>query len=215
MTAKMCYADKSNRETVLKLKAVGTPHFRSNRHLCCYEIDRGYLLQQFADWLDSPTIRTQRRRDDPTDHKLRTYNYWIQGGVDFISLDNASYDQFDGAQVAWIERVLARDETDANIGSVVVGMHDTLVSSVSTSAAAPKYGRSRTNAAGAGRRWRRAGVCRESSLQSADHLPEGKKPGYLSTPRDSHHRVECARHCFPCARATQMVLRRTRSWNMR
>ena len=96
-----------------------------------------------------------------------------------------------------------------------ISMLGGLVSSASTSAAAPKYSRSRTNAAGAGRRWRRAGVCRESSLQSADHLPEGKKPAYLSTPRDSHHRVECARHCFPCARATQMVLRRTRSWNMR
>jgi hypothetical protein len=76
---------------------------------------RSDFIQQFADWLDSPTIRAQRLRDDPSDHKLRTYNHWIQGGVDFISLDNASYDQFDDAQVAWIERVLARAETDANL----------------------------------------------------------------------------------------------------
>jgi len=52
--------------------------------------------------------------------------------VDFISLDNASYDQFEDAQVAWIERVLARDETDANVRSVVVGMHDALPDSIST-----------------------------------------------------------------------------------
>jgi len=58
---------------------------------------RADFIQQFGDWLDSPTIRTQRLRDDPSDHKLRTYNHWIQGGVDFISLDNASYDQFDDA----------------------------------------------------------------------------------------------------------------------
>jgi len=93
---------------------------------------RSDFIQQFGDWLDSPSIRTQRLRDDPSDHKLRTYNHWIQGGVDFISLDNASYDQFDDAQVAWIERVLAHDETDANVRSVVVGMHDALPDSIST-----------------------------------------------------------------------------------
>jgi hypothetical protein len=93
---------------------------------------RSDFIQQFADWLDSPTIRARRLRDDPSDRKLRTYNHWIQGGVDFISLDNASYDQFDDAQVAGIERALARDETDANVRSVVVGMHDALPDSIST-----------------------------------------------------------------------------------
>lgn len=93
---------------------------------------RSDFLQQFADWLDSPTIRAQRLRDDPNDHALRTYNHWIQGGVDFISMDNASNDQFDDAQIAWIERVLARDESDTTIRSVVVGMHDALPDSIST-----------------------------------------------------------------------------------
>ena len=73
---------------------------------------RADYLEQFADWLDSPTIRAQRLRDDPRDHRLRTYYHWIQRGVDFVSLDNASIDQFDDAQVSWIERTLARDETD-------------------------------------------------------------------------------------------------------
>lgn len=93
---------------------------------------RADFLQQFADWLDSPTLRAQRLRDDPNDHTLRTYNHWVQGGVDFISLDNASNDQFDDAQVAWIERVLARDESDASIRTVVLGMHDALPDSIST-----------------------------------------------------------------------------------
>jgi len=92
---------------------------------------RSDFLLQFADWLDAPTIRAQRLRDDSNDHKLRTYNHWIHGGVDFISMDNASNDQFDDPQVSWIERVLARDETDANIRSVVVGMHDALPDSIS------------------------------------------------------------------------------------
>jgi len=93
---------------------------------------RADFLQQFADWLDSPTVRAQRLRDDPSDHKLRTYNHWIQGGVDFISMDNASNDQFDDAQVAWVERVFARDEFDPSIRTVVLGMHDALPDSIST-----------------------------------------------------------------------------------
>jgi hypothetical protein len=93
---------------------------------------RADFLEQFADWLDAPAIHAQRLRDDPHDHKLRTYYHWIQGGVDFVSLDNASTDQFDDAQVGWIERTLARDETDGNVHTIVVGMHDALPDSIST-----------------------------------------------------------------------------------
>ena len=93
---------------------------------------RADYLQQFADWLDSPVIRAQRLRDDPNDHVLRTYYHWIQGGVDFISVDNASLDQFDDAQITWIERTLAHDESNADVRTVVVGMHDALPDSVST-----------------------------------------------------------------------------------
>jgi hypothetical protein len=52
--------------------------------------------------------------------------------VDFVSRDNASTDQFDDAQVDWIERTLARDETDGNVHTIVVGMHDALPDSIST-----------------------------------------------------------------------------------
>lgn len=92
---------------------------------------RADYLEQFADWLDSPAIRAQRLRDDPHDHKLRTYYHWIQGGVDFVSLDNASTDQFDDAQVGWIERTIARDETDGDVHAIVVGLHDALPDSIS------------------------------------------------------------------------------------
>jgi hypothetical protein len=93
---------------------------------------RADYLQQFSDWIDSPVIRGQRLRDDPHDHMIRTYYHWIQGNVDFISVDNASLDQFDDAQVAWIERVLARDEVDSDVRTIVVGMHDALPDSIST-----------------------------------------------------------------------------------
>lgn len=92
---------------------------------------RADYIQQFADWLDSPVIQSQRLKDDPRDHRVRTYYHWMQGPIDFISLDNASSDQFDDEQLAWIERTLSRDETNGDIRSVVVGMHDALPDSIS------------------------------------------------------------------------------------
>ena len=39
------------------------------------------FLLQFADWLESPVLRAQRLRDDPRDHKLKTYFHWTDRGV--------------------------------------------------------------------------------------------------------------------------------------
>jgi hypothetical protein len=86
---------------------------------------------QFADWLDVPALRDQRLKDDPRDHLLHTYNHWIEHNIDFISMDNASGDQFDDAQVAWVERVLQRDLADSSIYTIVVGMHRALPDSIS------------------------------------------------------------------------------------
>jgi Calcineurin-like phosphoesterase len=109
-----------------------TPVFLAigNHELVLPKIRADYL-QQFADWLDSPVLRSQRLKDDRHDHQLHTYYHWIQGGVDFISLDNASKDQFDDEQLAWIERTLALDESNAEVRTVVVGMHDALPDSLS------------------------------------------------------------------------------------
>ncbi len=80
-------------------------------------------LIQFADWLDSPVIRAQRLKDDPQDHKLRSYYHWVKGGVDFITMDNAGADQFDAAQLLWLHSVVQRDEASADIRTIVLGMH--------------------------------------------------------------------------------------------
>jgi len=88
--------------------------------------NRGDYVMQFGDWLTKPEIVQQRLADDPNDHGVRPYYHWIQGGVDFITLDNASSDMFDNAQVNWVRKVLDRDATDARVKSVVVGMHAAL-----------------------------------------------------------------------------------------
>ncbi|HVN44580.1 MAG TPA: hypothetical protein VMT66_04960 [Steroidobacteraceae bacterium] len=91
---------------------------------------RAEFIITFADWLDAPLVRAQRLRDDPHDHRVRTYYHWSIDGVDFLSLDNASAEQFDAEQLQWLSRVLARDRGDASIRAVVVGMHESLPDSL-------------------------------------------------------------------------------------
>jgi hypothetical protein len=87
---------------------------------------RDAYLQQFADWLTIPVIRQQRLGDDPADHTLRAYYHWVDHGIDFIALDNASREQFDDAQLQWFHSVVGRDESNAAIRAIVVGMHAAL-----------------------------------------------------------------------------------------
>lgn len=93
---------------------------------------RPEVLVQFAYWFDAEAIRSQRVADDAKDHALRTYYHWHENNVDFITLDNASPDQFDDDQIAWFEKVLHADATNTGIRTVVVGMHDALPDSLST-----------------------------------------------------------------------------------
>lgn len=87
-------------------------------------------LLQFADWLETPVLRSQRLKDDPQAHKLHVYYHWVKGNVDFISLDNASEDQFDAAQMTWFRALLQRDEASPEIQTIVVGMHAALPGSI-------------------------------------------------------------------------------------
>lgn len=92
---------------------------------------RQLYLAQFADWLDQPVLERQRLADDPEDHVLKTYYHWIERGVDFIGMDNASHDMFDPAQMAWFRKVLANDAKDSAVRTVVLGMHAALPDSLS------------------------------------------------------------------------------------
>ncbi len=84
----------------------------------------------FADWLNAPEIRAQRLKDNPHDHQVRTYYHWIRDGIDFITLDNATPDQFDAGQIKWLQAVLRRDIDDPSIRAVVAGMHEALPESL-------------------------------------------------------------------------------------
>lgn len=92
---------------------------------------REQLVAQFADWLDAPQIREQRLTDDPHDYTIKGYYHWLKDGMDFVSLDNASPDEFDAKQMKWLQALLNRDQKDGSVRAVIVGMHEALPESIS------------------------------------------------------------------------------------
>lgn len=86
--------------------------------------------QQFAGWLDQPTLREQRAKDKEPP-QAQTYYHWIQGGVDFMYLDNAD-NSFSPDELTWLERRLADARADSAVKSVVVGMHEALPDSLAS-----------------------------------------------------------------------------------
>jgi len=93
---------------------------------------RAEFTEKFKQWLNSPVIRQQRQADRDWDKgpQPRTYYHWIQGGVNFVYLDNATPDQFDPKQVDWLENVLKHAAGDDSVKTVVVGMHEALPESL-------------------------------------------------------------------------------------
>jgi hypothetical protein len=81
----------------------------------------------FAEWIDPPLLRQQRAKDKTAEPEL--YYHWIQGGVDFIYLDNA-LGYFDADQLTWLEKRIDAARTNARIKSLVVGMHEALPDSI-------------------------------------------------------------------------------------
>jgi hypothetical protein len=93
---------------------------------------REQFTEKFAQWLDAPALREQRLADDPKDGAPKTFFHWIQAGVDFIYLDNATQDQFSPAQVSWLEGVLERAAANPAVRTLVVGMHAALPDSLAS-----------------------------------------------------------------------------------
>jgi Calcineurin-like phosphoesterase len=84
--------------------------------------------QQFAYWLDQTNLREQRLKDNEL-AQPESYYHWIQGGVDFVYLDNAA-STFSPEELTWLQRRLAAARRDSAIRSVVVGMHEALPDSI-------------------------------------------------------------------------------------
>lgn len=95
-------------------------------HETTWPMTRAGWVKAFTPYLDIAAIRDQRLKDDPTDTTVRTYYHVVTNGIDFITLDNASCDMFDDAQMTWLKKVLDRDAADPAIRTIVAGMHAAL-----------------------------------------------------------------------------------------
>lgn len=92
------------------------------------------FVKQFSRWLNSSAIEKQRVADTwDKGAQPRTYYHWIQGGIDFIYLDNSTRDEFEPQQVNWVENVLRHAADNRAVYAVVVGMHRALPQSLSAS----------------------------------------------------------------------------------
>jgi len=92
----------------------------------------GYI-EKFHNYLTLPEIEAQRRADGTAGDAVQTWYHWTRDGVDFITLDNASRDEFSDEQLHWLRSVLDRDlATQSSVRTIVVGMHESLPHSTSS-----------------------------------------------------------------------------------
>jgi hypothetical protein len=90
------------------------------------------FANRFKDWLTSEALNKQRLLDGEKEPLFpRPYYHWVQGGVDFIYLDNAS-DSFSKVQLNWFDQTLAKDASENAVLSLVVGMHEALPDSIAS-----------------------------------------------------------------------------------
>jgi len=87
---------------------------------------REEYVATFAAWLDTPVLRAQRQKDTPADTRVTSYYHWIDRGIGFYFLDNATDEELDDRQMAWFERALTHDTADRSITTIVAGMHKPL-----------------------------------------------------------------------------------------
>jgi hypothetical protein len=86
----------------------------------------GYIAK-FRTILDRPEIAAQRKADGADAGPVGPWYHWTHEGVDFITLDNASKDEFSDAQLRWLRGVLDRDlAPGSGIRAIVAGMHEAL-----------------------------------------------------------------------------------------
>jgi hypothetical protein len=86
----------------------------------------GYTVK-FSALLDRPEIAAQRKADGADGAPVGPWYHWVHNGVDFITLDNATHDEFTQAQMHRLRSVLDRDlDPQSGVHAIVAGMHEAL-----------------------------------------------------------------------------------------
>ncbi len=105
-----------------------TPVFlgRGNHETIAPMTRDGYIAK-FGTFLIRPEILAQQKIDDNEGGLIQTWYHWTRDGVDFITLDNASHDEFSEDQLKWLRGVLDRDlDPKSGIHTIIAGMHEAL-----------------------------------------------------------------------------------------
>ncbi len=88
---------------------------------------RADYIAKFSSLLDRPEIAAQRQADGVDAGPIGPWYHWTRDGVDFITLDNASHEEFSHEQLKWLRGVLDHDlAPDSGIRAIVAGMHEAL-----------------------------------------------------------------------------------------
>jgi hypothetical protein len=110
-----------------------TPVFLGRGNHETVDRSRDDYIAKFRGFLTRPEIVAQRKADGDEDTPIETWYHWTENGVDFITLDNASHDEFSEAQLKWLRSVLDRDlKPKSGIHTIVAGMHEALPHSTSS-----------------------------------------------------------------------------------
>lgn len=82
---------------------------------------------KFEKYINWPDVQATRKADGADAAPLGPWYHWVRDGVDFISLDNSTREEFSDAQLKWLRGVLDRDlKPNSGIRAIVAGMHEAL-----------------------------------------------------------------------------------------
>ncbi|MGB8261993.1 MAG: metallophosphoesterase [Terracidiphilus sp.] len=88
---------------------------------------RADYIAKFSSLLNRPEIAAQRKADGGKADAASPWYHFVRDGVDFITLDNATKDEFTDAQMHWLRGVLDRDLLPSSgVRTIVAGMHEAL-----------------------------------------------------------------------------------------
>jgi hypothetical protein len=95
---------------------------------------RDRYIAKFSAYLNRPEILAQDHADGPAASPLSSpWYHFVRDGIDFITLDNATHDEFTDAQMTWLRGVLDRDlAPGSGVKTILAGMHEALPNSTSS-----------------------------------------------------------------------------------
>jgi len=113
-------------------------------HEAILPMTRAGYIAKFSSFLNRPDLVAQRKIDEAAELAVdanydgkalfgtQPWFHFIRNGADFITLDNADYDEFSIGQMRWLRTVLNLDlAPNSGVKSIVVGMHEALPNSTS------------------------------------------------------------------------------------